>query len=61
MTCVAITADLLMCVCVCVREFKQQSLLLQGKGLPGGWHCCGFVEVASAIMRALLVVVVLDE
>ena len=44
----------------CVRHFRQQRLLTQGKALSGGWHHWGLIGVLLGVLMALLVVVVLD-
>ena len=44
----------------CVRYFRQQKLLTQGKALSGGWHHWSLTVVMSAVLMALLVVVIVD-
>lgn len=45
----------------CVRYFRQQRLLMQGKALSGGWHHWGLIGAVLGVLMALLVVVVLDS
>ncbi len=44
----------------CIRYFKQQKLLTQGKALSGGWHYQILIGMLFVVLLALLVVVVLD-
>lgn len=45
----------------CVRYFRQQRLLMQGKALSGVWHHWGLIGAVLGVLMALLVVVVLDS
>lgn len=44
----------------CVRYFRQQRLLMQGKALSGGWHHWGLIGAVLGVLIVLLVIVVLD-
>lgn len=44
----------------CLRYFRQQKLLMQGKALSGGWHHWGMIGAVLGVLMTLLVVVVLD-
>ena len=44
----------------CVRYFKQQRLLMQGKALSGGWHHQVLILVLLSILITLFVFVIVD-
>lgn len=44
----------------CVRYFKQQRLLTQGKALSGGWHHQVLIGTLLAVLVTMLIVVILD-
>ena len=45
----------------CVRYFKQQRLLTQGKALSGGWHHQILIITLLLILITLFVVVIVDR
>ena len=44
----------------CIRYFKQQNLLMQGKALSGGWHHQVLVVILLSVFLTLVVLVILD-
>ncbi len=44
----------------CVRYFRQQRLLTQGKALSGGWHHQVLIIVLLVILTSLIVSVIVD-
>ena len=44
----------------CIRYFRQQKLLTQGKVLSGGWHHQTLIVMLLVVLIALFVVVILD-
>ena len=45
----------------CVRYFRQQRLLTQGKALSGGWHHQVLIILLLSILITLFVIVVVDS
>ena len=57
LSCGAIVTSLL----GCIRYFRQQRLLTQGKTLAGGWHVTIFMVVLLATFLTLFVIVILES
>lgn len=45
----------------CIRYFRQQKLLGQGKTLAGGWHITVMMTLLTIILLALVVIVLLQD
>ena len=45
----------------CIRYFSQQSLLLQGKALCGGWHTTVILVLLTMILLTLFVIVLVES
>ena len=44
----------------CIRYFRHQSLLTQGKTLSGGWHVLGLLALLGAILSSLFIIILVE-
>ena len=49
------------CLLGCIRYFRQQSLLVQGRILCGGWHSTIILVLMTMIILTLFVIVLVED